>query len=307
MPCRPATPELAGRAFRGSVAVAAGLVSKQALRTAAYRRLFQDCSTDSALAPDHALRCRALASVLPPHSAFCGWSAAALHGVGWIDVGADVMVRMPHGSAWRRVAGVRVVKRSGPALATTTVVGLRVEVREEVLFSLAARAVEPLEAVPLVDAALARWPVLARRLPDLLDGWAGRRGLVRARAVLALADGRSESPPESRLRLLLVRAGLPVPVPQYVVRAAGGRFVARLDLAWPAHRVALEYDGVWHNRSDEQFRADRARLSALVQEGWAVVHVTGDQVHEAGHERLVTQLLNLLARREAAGATGSGT
>ena len=33
----------------------------------------------------------------------------------------------------------------------------------------------------------------------------------------------------------------------------------RLDLAWPKHRVAVEYDGEeWHERTEEQRAADRA-------------------------------------------------
>lgn len=115
----------------------------------------------------------------------------------------------------------------------------------------------------MVDAALERWPVLSRQLPDLLQQWTGRRGVVRARAVLTRADGRSESPAESRLRLRLVLAGVAVPVPQHAIRTAAGAFVARIDLAWPAHRVAVEYDGAWHNRSDEHFRADRTRFNAI--------------------------------------------
>ena len=61
------------------------------------------------------------------------------------------------------------------------------------------------------------------------------RELVRGRAglVFGLADGRAESPPESRLRVRLVLAGLPPPVSQHPVRLPNGA-VAHPDLAWPA-------------------------------------------------------------------------
>ena len=52
------------------------------------------------------------------------------------------------------------------------------------------------------------------------------------RAVLALADGRAESPQETRLRLVLHRSTLPRPVAQHPVHH-GRAFVARLDFAWP--------------------------------------------------------------------------
>ena len=69
-----------------------------------------------------------------------------------------------------------------------------------------------------------------------------RRGAVRMRQAVALSDGRAESPPESRLRVLLALAGIPA-VPQHTVRDGSGQFVARVDLAYPDRRIAIEYDG----------------------------------------------------------------
>jgi hypothetical protein len=78
-----------------------------------------------------------------------------------------------------------------------------------------------------------------------------------ARRACALADGRAESPQETRLRLLVGRSELPEPIAQFRVLDRG-RFVARVDIAWPEHRVALEYDGLWPG-DPRQFAADRAR------------------------------------------------
>ena len=88
---------------------------------------------------------------------------------------------------------------------------------------------------------------------------------------------RPESPQETRLRLLLVRSGLPVPVAQHVVRH-GSRFVARVDFAWPQCRLALEYDGAWHGER-EQFARDRERLNRLLAVGRRVVFVTARDLH----------------------------
>ncbi|MCZ2822403.1 hypothetical protein O2V63_18845 [Modestobacter sp. VKM Ac-2977] len=76
---------------------------------------------------------------------------------------------------------------------------------------------------------------------------------------------RAESPQETRVRLLLAAHGLPAPVAQFEVRA-DGRFLARVDFGWPERRVALEYDGVWHD-GPGQFVRDRQRLSALAAAG----------------------------------------
>jgi hypothetical protein len=83
------------------------------------------------------------------------------------------------------------------------------------------------------------------------------RGTRRARRGVGLADGRAESPPESSLRVLPRLAGL-TPGPQYVVRDAEGRFVARVDLAFPEQRVAVEYDGAWHGRPGQLARVPSA-------------------------------------------------
>ncbi|WFE23794.1 hypothetical protein O7621_11285 [Solwaraspora sp. WMMD937] len=48
-------------------------------------------------------------------------------------------------------------------------------------------------------------------------------------------------------RLLLHDAGLPRPVPQHKVADPQGRFIGRVDLAYPQWRIAIE-DGGDHHR-----------------------------------------------------------
>lgn len=55
-----------------------------------------------------------------------------------------------------------------------------------------------------------------------------------------------------------VVGGLPRPRAQHEVRDAAGRFVARLDLAYPKWRLGIEYDGDQH-RDRAAFRADLTR------------------------------------------------
>jgi hypothetical protein len=98
------------------------------------------------------------------------------------------------------------------------------------------------------------------------------RDCRRIRHAAELADGLAESPQETRVRLLLHRSPLPDPVAQFTVRD-GGRRVARVDFAWPEHRLALEYDGAWHGEPG-QFRRDRDRLNRLTAAGWRVIFVT---------------------------------
>jgi hypothetical protein len=120
--------------------------------------------------------------------------------------------------------------------------------------------------------------MLARRFPEdefpaILRRAAGRRGVATARRVLPWADPLAGSPMESVLRWLLVEAGLPRPVLQHVVRDAGGRFLGRVDLAWPEQRVAVEFDGDVH-RDRRVFVDDLRRQNGLVLAGWTVLRFT---------------------------------
>ena len=64
-----------------------------------------------------------------------------------------------------------------------------------------------------------------------------------------------------------------MPRPQYWVEEHGVPLF-RLDLAYPRHRVAVEYDGAeWHDRTDEQRDADRLRRRWLADNGWTVIVV----------------------------------
>lgn len=102
-------------------------------------------------------------------------------------------------------------------------------------------------------------------------------GTLLLNEVLLLAEPLAESPMETCLRLLLHDAGLPPGIAQYEIRNSGGRFVARVDLAWPELRLAIEYEGD-HHRERGQFRRDVARLNALRAAGWTVLRFTADDV-----------------------------
>jgi very-short-patch-repair endonuclease len=67
-------------------------------------------------------------------------------------------------------------------------------------------------------------------------------------------------------------------VAQFTVRHEG-RFVARVDFAWPEHKLALEYDGLWHGEPG-QFAKDRQRLNKLRAAGWQVIHVTAADLRD---------------------------
>jgi very-short-patch-repair endonuclease len=98
-------------------------------------------------------------------------------------------------------------------------------------------------------------------------------GVRIARRALALTREGVESPMETRLRLLLARAGLPEPLCGYELRRPNGSRIGWFDLAWPEHRVIAEYDGDAHRTSTYQYDRDIGRFDAAAAVGWQVVRV----------------------------------
>jgi len=134
------------------------------------------------------------------------------------------------------------------------------------------------EAVTAVDGLLRLRLTSRTELLERVAEQAGRRGVLRAGRVFDLVDAGAQSPAESRLRVRFIRAGLPRPVTQFPITLRSG-LVVHPDLAWPEYRVAVEYDGTWHD-SPDQFHFDRRRLNQLVAEGWIVLHVTSRRMRE---------------------------
>ncbi|MBO3662664.1 hypothetical protein [Microbacterium stercoris] len=242
-------------------------------------------------------RARELATVLSEHAFFAGITAAMVHGI--------PLPAHQHSEPWRRAAsgprelrplvvGVHkprsVVRRANvrgihvdPALAPVVEVdGMRVTDRAATWAMLGTE----LEERDLVIAAdhLIRIPRhpggfrpperAAYATRDQLTAAIGRRrGAERLRRALARARTGASSPRETELRLILVEAGLPEPKLDYDVVAPDGSFVACLDLAYPALRVGIEYDGSGH-RTQAQFERDIAKREWLSDLHWDVVHFT---------------------------------
>lgn len=101
------------------------------------------------------------------------------------------------------------------------------------------------EAVVAVDALSAAGGFDPVVIMDLVSP--GSRGAARVPRVISLADRRSQSPMETRVRLTLVLAGLPPPIPQHPVVLSGREFA--LDLAYPEVKLAIEYNGADHRRA----------------------------------------------------------
>ena len=68
---------------------------------------------------------------------------------------------------------------------------------------------------------------------------------------------------ETRLRLLLVLAGLPEPQVNVILRQPDGSWSMRLDLSYPHLELIVEYDGRQHADSTQQWKRDSRRREEL--------------------------------------------
>lgn len=279
------------RPFRGSIAVAAGLLSEKQLRSPTWRQLYRDVYVRSDVELTHDLWCRAAGLVLPATAVIGGASAAHVHGADVAGRGAPVeVVSSEH---MRRRAHMVVLRASLGDGDVANVCGLRVTSPVRTAFDLA-------RGRPLDEAVVAIDALLVRRLVSLADiaayadaGHRSWRGVHRLPDVLALAAGGAESPMETRLRLRLVQAGLPAPALQHRVYDERGGFLARLDLAYVAERLGVEYDGECHFDA-RSVRKDLRRQNALRAAGWSLLRFTSEDVFRHP-QRLVAQVRAALA------------
>ena len=282
-------------------------VSWKALQGPAYRRCGADLYVRSSREDDDLVRVRSAAAAGPPSGVVAGVWAAWLHGVDVRRRDDPVELLVPHGS-WRprqaRAAGVRV--RQTVHLPDDDVgerAGLRVLHPERVAAGLA-RTRDQVEAVVAVDALARAGLVAAAGLRERLSAEAARSvpGAARGLRRLDLVDPRAESPQESRLRVHLVLRGVPRPVVQLELRdTLSGRPVYRLDLAWPAARVAAEYDGGLH---EESLVKDAARHNALREEDWDVRRFTGPDLWPSALDRTAATVLQALVAGRAGARRG---
>jgi hypothetical protein len=83
---------------------------------------------------------------------------------------------------------------------------------------------------------------------------------------------------ETRLRLVLVLRGLPRPEVQFPVLDDRRRRAVWLDLAYPEHRIGIEYEGGDHGRPDRVLR-DVGRYTRLVDDRWRMYRFTKYEVY----------------------------
>ncbi len=262
---------MADEPFIGSEALAQGRLMRHQLRTS-YRAVHQDVYVRADAEVDPIMRAKACWLRSRRRGVLVGLSASAVHGSRWIDRRRAAEIsdtnRRPSRGVIARACLLEpdeICHKSGVALTTP-----------------ARTALDLLCWYP-TDMAIVAVDALARatrlKIADvelLAERHRGRRGIVKARAALDLVDSGAESPKETWLRLLIVRAGFPRPQTQIPVRNEYGVLIAELDMGYEDLKIAFEYEGAHHRIDPRQRDRDIRRMEDLGELGWIVVRFTSE-------------------------------
>ena len=248
-------------------------LTKDHLLGASWRRLGGGFYALRAIADDPNVVLAATSRRLPVTAVFSGRTAGWLHGLD-LPPCNPVEVTLPLSSHTSRLTGIAVRRAAVMANEAVTRRGYPTTSAVRTLSDLARR-------LPLVEGVAALDMALHKRLLQLdeLGSWACAHprypGVARLRRSIELAEPATESVMETRLRLLLVMAGLPRPQAQTRLYDEAGLFLGRPDLYYPDHRLALEYDGSTHR---ENLTGDNRRQNRLVDAGYRLLRFTAADV-----------------------------
>ena len=251
------------------------------LRGARWHRLGPTIYVWAGLTQTPALRLAAARVRFPCTAAFSGLTAAWLHGLD-VEPCSPIEVTIPKGCGVSARSGLSVRRAALPESEVVIVQGQRATSITRTLADLCGR-LNLTEAVVVVDMAL------HGRSVDLA---ALKSGTMKLRRVVAFTEPATESPMESRLRMLLVLGGLPRPQAQVPLFNKQGRFLGRPDLYYADHRLGIEYDGAIHR---DRLAEDNRRQNLLVGAGFRLLRFAATDIYTRP-EVVVAQVRGALSR-----------
>jgi len=259
--------------FLGQEAVARGELTPWELRTD-YRSVYRNVYVPKSAVLTAADRARSAWLWCGGEATLIGSSAAAIYGTKWLD--ADRAAELCRRDR-RHPPGITVRTYQLPPDDVNWVDDVRLTTPERTALDIGRLHLVD-KSVPVLDALLRATNIKVADVVALADDRPGVKGRRRLRAALDLVDAGAESPQESRLRLILIRGGLPNPQTQICIRDEYGNVRIRVDIGWSEWKVAVEYDGEQHWSDARQRAWDIERLVIAESEGWSVVRVSAEMM-----------------------------
>ncbi|TFC46397.1 DUF559 domain-containing protein [Cryobacterium sp. TMT1-21] len=244
--------------------------------------------------------CRAYTARMPPTHVFSHVTAATLHGLPlphWALADCRLHVTVPAAHRSPQMAGVVGHELCERLMDVELIDGLPLTTPRQTWIDLGP-VLDRGSLIAVADFLCAgQHPrYTPGELRAAVAGLAGRRGIRGLREAALCSRARVDSAKETETRLLLLDSGVPEPVVNFEVTDTAGCFVARVDLAWPAWRVCVEYEGEQHRTDRSRFRSDITRRERLEDLGWRVIRITDDDLMHGGREFLRRVRVALAAR-----------
>ena len=276
--------------FTRAEGIAAGLTPR-ILRGPRFRTIFRSVYVASTSPPSPRLRVQAALKLFDDLAWASHASAARIHEIP-IPTIADEHVSVPQAKHRRHHPGVRT--HVGQPWHVTTTAGVRVSTPLQTFVELA-------EILGLVDLVVVGDHLVRRTSltpAQLIDFCARSRHRAARRAAKAASYVRDDvdSPMETRLRMLIVLAGLPEPRVNLTLRTGDGEVLRKYDLSYPESKVVIEYDGRLHVERIEQWESDLVRREAIDQADWRILIVVSSGIYKTPGDTLARIHRLLLAR-----------
>lgn len=266
--------------FTRSQALEAGLTPYE-LGSPAFVRVFHGVYVSREVPRTHVVRARAALAAVPYDAVVSHESAAQLWGASVPSSSVTITVRprqvvlLPGVKARQRTARPQTTKRHGVLVTSPSQT-----------FCDLGSVLDLVELVVVGDKLVRRKVVTSEQLVDAASQWKGwARGTVRRAA--GLVRPGVDSPPESRLRLLMVLAGLPEPTVDHRIYDDDGTLLRRMELAYEELKIAIEYQGRDHRRQDKIWVGDITRREELSRDSWRFVEVINEGLFDDPLETLL--------------------
>lgn len=240
-----------------------------------FRRLFRGIYVGADSTADIRLRARAAIRLAAPDGFASHHTAALIYGA--------VPPHSPDVHVSRREKNRRSVKRglmvhlASEAAATTRFAGIPISTPEQCFLDVAADGANLVDLVILGDSLIKMKRTTRERLVAAAAQWRGYRSRLARRAAGFVRAG-VDSPMESRLRMLIVLAGLPEPTVNLVIWTANGQYEMRFDLYYDGYKLVVEYDGHQHYDDPAQRERDVLRREELDRRGIRMVVVMANDI-----------------------------
>jgi hypothetical protein len=208
-------------------------------------------------------------------------------------------VRVTTDDQWRKGRGYRVARAALAAGETEPWLEFGATSVARTLVD-CAREWSLTDAVVAIDAALNEKKAARPDLVHAVLAGSHRPGIAQAARALNLADGRTESPLETRGRLALLASGLPLPQLQVELYDSAG-FIGRADAWYEEAAVVIEFDGQvkytdprYASSPGEVLWEEKRREDRMRAVGVRVVRIVNDDLGSAW-SRTAARISGLLA------------